>query len=158
WSTARDLARIGELYLNNGRWGDEQILHPEWLQFVTTPAPAQPDEEYGYGAGFWLLPDDPGVPRDAFAAMGHRGQMLVIVPSEDLVIVRRGYDYSGSGYFDIAGFTRDVVGAIKLAEAERLAAEEAARLSEAGIELTLEERRARRDRPMNQRSRPFELQ
>lgn len=160
WSTARDLARIGELYLNNGRWGDEQILHPEWVRFVTTPAPAQPeDNDFGYGAGFWLLPNDPGVPYDAFAAMGHRGQMLVIIPSEGLVIVRRGYDYSGSGYFDIAGFTRDVVSAIHAAEAQRLAEEEAARLAEAANqpqELTAEERRERRERPLNQRSRPFE--
>ncbi|MEO0784655.1 MAG: serine hydrolase [Pseudomonadota bacterium] len=158
WTTARDLARIGELYLNNGRWGDEQILHPEWRDFVTTPAPAQPASgEFGYGAGFWLLPDAPGVPEDAFAGMGHRGQYLVVVPSRGVVIVRRGYDESGGRYrFDITGFTRDVIGAIDAAEAERLAAEEAARAAEQaayeealaasqGSNLSPEERRARRE-------------
>lgn len=135
WTTARDLARIGQLYLNDGRWGDQQILHPDWLEFVNTPAPAQPSgNEFGYGAGFWLLPDAPGVPRDAFAAMGHRGQYVVIVPSEDLVIVRRGYDESGGARFDITAFTRDVVATINSAEQARLAAEAAARAAEGGEE------------------------
>lgn len=130
WTTARDLARIGELYINNGKWGSEQILHPDWLEFVTTPAPAQPSGEFGYGAQFWLMNQFEGVPGDAFAAMGHRGQYLVIIPSRDLVIVRRGYDESGGTRFDIAGFTRDVVMTIDAAERARLAAEEAARLAE----------------------------
>lgn len=169
WTTARDLARIGQLYLNNGRWGDEQILHPEWRDFVMAPAPAQPTEgDFGYGAGFWLLPDAPGVPVDAFAAMGHRGQYVVIIPSRDVVIVRRGYDPSGGPYrFDITGFTRDVVGAIEAAEAERIAAEEAARAAEwaeyeealarsQGSNLTPQERHERREavserRPLSQR-------
>ncbi|MEM1149863.1 MAG: serine hydrolase [Pseudomonadota bacterium] len=168
WTTARDLARIGQLYLNNGRWGDEQILHPEWLNFVMAPAPAQPvGGDFGYGAGFWLLPDTPGVPTDAFAAMGHRGQYVVIVPSRDVVIVRRGYDYSGGTRFDITGFTRDVTGAIYAAEAERIAAEEATRAAEweayeealarsQGGRFTPEERRERREavaerRPLSQR-------
>ncbi|MEL6568351.1 MAG: serine hydrolase [Pseudomonadota bacterium] len=169
WTTARDLARIGQLYLNNGRWGDEQILHPEWLDFVMAPAPAQPEaNDFGYGAGFWLLPDAPGVPADAFAAMGHRGQYVVIVPSRDVVIVRRGYDPSGEYRFDITGFTRDIVGAIDAAEAQRIAAEEAARAAEwaeyeealarsQGSNRTPEERRARREavaerRPLSQRN------
>ncbi|MEM9739604.1 MAG: hypothetical protein AAF829_07010, partial [Pseudomonadota bacterium] len=157
WTTARDLARLGQLYLNNGRWGDEQILHPEWLDFVMAPAPAQPENnDFGYGAGFWLLPDAPGVPVDAFAAMGHRGQYVVIIPSRDIVIVRRGYDPSGEYRFDITAFTRDVVGAIEAAEAERMGAEEAARAAEwaayeealarsQGTNRTPEERRARRE-------------
>jgi len=168
WTTARDLARIGQLYLNNGRWGDEQILHPEWRDFVMAPAPAQPEgNDFGYGAGFWLLPNAPGVPTDAFAAMGHRGQYVVIIPSRDIVIVRRGYDPSGGTRFDIASFTRDVVGAIEAAEAERIAAEEAARAAERaeydealahsrGSNLTPEERSERREavserRPLSQR-------
>ncbi len=113
WSTARDLARIGQLYLEEGRWGGEQILSPDWVAFVRTPAPAQPQGvPYGYGAQFWLLGGASGVPSDTFAAMGHRGQYIVIVPSRDLVVVRRGYDVSGGTRFDIAAFTRDVVTAV----------------------------------------------
>ncbi|MEO0465590.1 MAG: serine hydrolase [Pseudomonadota bacterium] len=130
WSTARDLARIGQLYLNNGQWAGEQILHPDWLEWVMTPAPAQPDSGFGYGGGFWLLRDVNGVPGDTFAAMGHRGQALVIVPSKELVIVRRAYDESGGRYFEIAAFVRDVVAAIDQADAEKEAAELAARLAE----------------------------
>lgn len=113
WSTARDLARIGQLYVQNGRWGGEQILSPDWARFVRTPAPAQPQNvPYGYGAQFWLLGGVEGLPDDTFAAMGHRGQYLVIVPSRDLVVVRRGYDVSGGTRFDIAAFTRDAITAV----------------------------------------------
>ena len=133
WTTARDLARIGELYLNDGKWGDQQILHPDWREFVMTPAPAQPDGAFGYGAQFWLLPDAPGVPEDAFAGMGHRGQYLVIIPSEDLVIVRRGYDESGAARFDITGFTRDIVARIHAAEAAHEAEQQAASAAEQAL-------------------------
>lgn len=116
WTTARDLARIGLLYLNNGKWGDERLLPDDWLDFVTTPAPAQPDGgDFGYGAQFWLFNHD-GVPSDAFAAMGHRGQYLVIIPSRDLIIVRRGYDNSGGTRFEIDRFTADIVSALNAAE------------------------------------------
>ncbi len=139
WTTARDLARIGELYLNDGKWGDTQILHPDWLEFVTAPAPAQPDGEFGYGAQFWLLPDAPGVPADAFAAIGHRGQYLVIIPSRDLVIVRRGYDESGGTRFDITGFTRDIVARIEAAEASAAAEQAAASAAEMELSQPVEE-------------------
>ena len=139
WTTARDLARIGELYLNDGKWGETQILHPDWREFVMTPAPAQPDGEFGYGAQFWLLPDAPGVPQDAFAAMGHRGQYLIIIPSQDLVIVRRGYDESGGTRFDITGFTRDVVARIQAAEAAAAAEQAAASAAELELSQPVEE-------------------
>lgn len=125
WTTARDLARLGQLYLQGGRWGGDQILPADWAAFVATPAPAQPESgTFGYGAQFWLLNREPGVPSDTYAAAGHRGQYLVIVPSRDLVIVRRGYDESGGTRFDIAGFTRDVVAAVEAAD-ERAEAEAA---------------------------------
>ncbi len=118
WTTARDLARLGQLYLQDGRWGDEQILPADWAEFVATPAPAQPESgTFGYGAQFWLLNQERGVPSDSYAAAGHRGQYLVIIPSRDLVLVRRGYDESGATRFDIAGFTRDVVAAVEAADA-----------------------------------------
>jgi len=85
---------------------------------------AQPDSSRGpfkYGGQFWLIGGD-GVPSDAFAAMGHRGQYLVIIPSRQTVIVRRGYDESGGGRFDIAAFTRDVSRALDAAKAQMAAA------------------------------------
>lgn len=136
WTTARDLARLGLLYLYDGMWGQERILPQGWRDFVTSPAPAQPAAgDFGYGAQFWLLNRSPGVPEDAFAAIGNRGQYVVIIPSKELVIVRRGYDDIGGARFDIARFTADLVGALDAAIAARQA-EDAAALAEA---LALEE-------------------
>ena len=131
WATARDLARIGQLYIQNGRWGNDQIIHPDWIKFVSSPGAAQPDGTgFRYGAQFWLLGNEAGVPQDAFAAMGHRGQYLVIIPSRKTVIVRRGYDESGGGRFDIAGFTRDITRALDAAKQREDAAQQAARDAE----------------------------
>lgn len=113
WSTARDLATFGELYLNDGvAASGERILPEGWVKYVTTPSgPQPPTGTFGYGAGFWLLNKEEGVPADTFSANGNRGQYVVIVPSRRVVIVRRGEDPAGSG-FDIAAFTRDVLAAL----------------------------------------------
>ena len=113
WSTAGDLAKFGELYLSDGRLpSGERILPEGWARYVSTPRGPQPASGFGYGAGFWLLNEEEGVPPDTFAAVGARGQYVVIVPSRQLVIVRRGEDPVGTR-FDIAGFTRDVLEALR---------------------------------------------
>ncbi|PKP96187.1 MAG: serine hydrolase [Alphaproteobacteria bacterium HGW-Alphaproteobacteria-15] len=113
WTTALDLARLGQLYLNDGKLpSGERILPEGWVQYVSTPAGPQPDGPFGYGAGFWLMNASDGVPPDTFAAFGNRGQYVVIVPSRDVVIVRRGEDPVGAR-FDIAAFTRDVLAALE---------------------------------------------
>lgn len=118
WSTATDLARLGQLYLNDGVLPDGTRILPEnWREYVSTPSGPQPEgTDWGYGAGWWTFkrPEGnafEGIPDDAFAARGNRGQYLVVVPSKDLVIVRRGEDMVGTR-FDIAAFTRDVIAAI----------------------------------------------
>lgn len=112
WSTARDLARLGQLYLDDGMLGGERVLPEGWVSYVSSPSGPQPDGDFGYGAGFWLFNKSEGIPPDTFAAMGNRGQYVVIVPSREVVIVRRGEDPPGSG-FDIAAFTRDVLAALE---------------------------------------------
>ena len=113
WSTAPDLMRFGQLYLNDGKLADGTRILPEgWVKYVATPSGPQPDGLFGYGAGFWLLNKSEGVPPDTFAAFGNRGQYVVIVPSRKTVIVRRGEDPVGSR-FDIAAFTRDVLAALE---------------------------------------------
>jgi CubicO group peptidase (beta-lactamase class C family) len=92
WTTARDLARLGLLYQNDGMWQGERLLPADWRHFVTTPSGPQPDGAFGYGAGFWLLNKSDGIPADAFGAFGNRGQYVVVIPSRALVIVRQGYD------------------------------------------------------------------
>jgi CubicO group peptidase (beta-lactamase class C family) len=113
WSTAGDLARLGQLYLDDGVLpSGERILPEGWVKYVSTPSgPQPPTGSFGYGAGFWLLNKEEGVPPDTFAAIGNRGQYVVIVPSRQVVIVRQGEDPAGSG-FDIAAFTRDVLAAL----------------------------------------------
>ncbi len=127
WATARDLARMGQLYLQDGVWGGERLLPEDWVQFVSTPAPAQPADGRGYGAQFWLMNRVQGVPEDTFYAAGNRGQYIVIMPSLNAVIVRQGFDVIGGASFDIQRFTADVATALTAADAmrdaERAAAE-----------------------------------
>jgi CubicO group peptidase (beta-lactamase class C family) len=113
WTTANDLAKFGQLYLNDGKLPDGTRILPEgWVNYVATPSGPQPEGPFGYGAGFWLMNKSDGVPPDTFAAFGNRGQYVVIVPSRNVVIVRRGEDPVGSS-FDIAAFTRDVLAALE---------------------------------------------
>jgi CubicO group peptidase (beta-lactamase class C family) len=112
WTTARDLARLGLLYQNDGVWNGERILPPGWGAFVSRPGPAQPASGYGYGATFWTFPAAAGLPADAYIAQGNRGQYLAIIPSRRIVIVRRGYDGPGTA-FDPAPFVRDVLAALR---------------------------------------------
>jgi len=111
YSTARDFARFGLLYLNRGNWQGEQIFPEEWTDYVATPGPAQPAAGAGYGAQFWLYGGMNGLPEDAYSPAGGQGNWSVIIPSEDLVVVRRGYD--GASRFNITQFSADVVEVLK---------------------------------------------
>lgn len=116
WTTARDLARIGQLYLNGGVWEGERILPADWAEYVATPSPDQPrdrregENRPGYGAQFWLYGERHGLPPGTYAARGNRGQFLVIVPERNVLIVRRGFDDGGG--FDIARFSADVLASL----------------------------------------------
>jgi CubicO group peptidase (beta-lactamase class C family) len=115
WSTAPDLLRLGQLYLNDGVLpSGERILPKGWVEYVSAPAGPQPGRAngWGYGAGWWLLNDHEGVPADTFLAAGNRGQYIVVIPSRDVVIVRRGEDMVGTS-FDIVAFTRDVLAVLE---------------------------------------------
>ena len=109
YTNARDLARFGLLYLQGGVWNGERVISEEWIDFVRTPAPATAETGNFYGGQFWLVPDGRNdVPKSAYATSGNRGQFVVIVPTHDLVIVRRGLDYGRQG-FDRWGMTREVL-------------------------------------------------
>ena len=112
WTTAADLARFGQLYLNDGVWRGTRILPEGWVDYVSTPSGPQPGGALGYGAGWWLMNNSEGIPADTIAAQGNRGQYVVVVPSRDVVIVRRGEDPDGGSGFDIVAFTRDVLAAL----------------------------------------------
>ena len=112
YTNARDLARFGLLYLQSGVWNGERLISEEWIDFVRTPAPATVGRGGQYGGQWWLVPENrDDVPKDAYSTSGNRGQYAVVVPSHDLVIVRRGLDYGRQG-FDRWGLTREVLKAI----------------------------------------------
>lgn len=92
YATARDFARIGKLMLNNGRWGDRQVLSDAWVQASISPVNTpDPDGKLvtHYGYQWWLAP--PHVSPWHFSARGMRGQYIVCVPEHDLVVVRMGH-------------------------------------------------------------------
>lgn len=92
---ARDWARLGLLYLQDGVWNGQRLLPEEWTDFVRTPAPAW--EEPVYGGMFWLNRTGTWpVPEDAYYMAGAGGQYTIIIPTHDLVVVRLGH-YKGSG-------------------------------------------------------------
>lgn len=109
YTNARDLARFGLLYQQNGTWNGKVLLSENWINFVKTPAPATADRGNFYGGQWWLVPDDRNdIPKDAYSTAGNRGQFVVVVPSHDLVIVRRGLDYGKQG-FNQWDLTREVL-------------------------------------------------
>jgi CubicO group peptidase (beta-lactamase class C family) len=117
YATARDYARFGMLYLNDGVWQGERILPEGWVAYSTTPTPAAPQGQYG--AHFWLNrgkgsePNNrpyPQLPADSFFAMGYQGQTIAIIPSRRLVVVRLGMTYDDN--WGMEPFMKTILGAI----------------------------------------------
>jgi hypothetical protein len=97
YASARDWARFGLLYLNDGVWRGERILPPGWVK--RSLARATPNADAGFGAHLWNeVPKPffrasgarPALPADAFHMAGHEGQLVSIIPSHRLVVVRLG--------------------------------------------------------------------
>ena len=90
YMTARDFARFGQMYLDDGCANGQRILPEGWVEYTATPASAS---EGRYGAFFWLnrCKVCPDVPEDMFSCNGHDGQQIYIIPSKDLVVVVLGY-------------------------------------------------------------------
>jgi CubicO group peptidase (beta-lactamase class C family) len=88
-STSRDFARFGQLYLQGGRWGDRQVVPEQWVEdsLVPSDASAEAGDPYGYQ---WWLGEPEGVDEDVFAAVGHDGQWIYVIPGLDMVVVRNG--------------------------------------------------------------------
>ena len=112
-ATARDWARFGLLFLNEGRWNEEQILPESWVEYSHTPATHAPQGIYG--AHFWLNAGEknnpenralPDVPADAYSANGFEEQRIFIIPSEELVVVRLGQT---KGNFDFNRLLADII-------------------------------------------------
>jgi len=108
WSTARDLARLGQFWLQDGVWQGRRLLPEGWMRYMTAPTGPQPATGPGYGATMWLFGAAQGLPVGSYAAQGNRGQYVMVIPSERLVVVRRGED-GGFDRFDVARFAADVI-------------------------------------------------
>lgn len=106
WATPRDWAKFGQLYLNKGNWNGEQLFDPSWATYVATPTNTSNGR---YGAQFWLNAGGyfPDVPKDMYYCSGYQGQMVAIIPSQDLVIVRMGLTEEPN--FDFNGFLKGVI-------------------------------------------------
>lgn len=106
YATARDFARFGMLYLNDGNWLGEQILPEGWVRYTTTEAPAS---EGDYGSYFWLNlgGEYPDAPKDMYTCEGHDGQFIINIPSKDLTIVRLGF--SDPDEFDLNLMIKEIL-------------------------------------------------
>jgi CubicO group peptidase (beta-lactamase class C family) len=96
-ASARDWARLANLYLQDGVWKGERILPDGYVKFVSTVAPAwEADGRPIYGGFFWINGDSVfPVAQDAYYMAGAGGQITLIIPSHQLVVVRLGH-YKGS--------------------------------------------------------------
>lgn len=117
WATARDWARFGLLYLNEGVFNGERILPQGWVAYSATAATAAKRGEYG--AQWWtnagsmdnqLNRTYPDVPADSFQAEGFEGQFVFVVPSKKLVVVRLGL--SQTNELDMNQFVSKVIQAL----------------------------------------------
>ena len=109
--TARDYARFGQMFLDDGCVAGERILPEGWVNYSVTPAS---DSQDGYGAFFWLNRNQscPDVPEDMFSCQGHDGQEIYIIPSKDLVVVILGYSPKPDRVIDFNGLLRDIIAAL----------------------------------------------
>ena len=103
FASARDWARLGNLYLQDGVWNGQRILPQGFAKFVSTVAPAwQADNRPIYGGFFWINGNGEfPVPKDAYYMSGAGGQTTMIIPSYDLVVVRMGH-YKGEASGDLS--------------------------------------------------------
>lgn len=86
YASARDFARFGYLYLNDGLWNGNRIIAVDRIREAAESHAVDPDNGHGYGRHWWLWRDRPGV----LAALGYEGQRIIVDPTRDLVVVHLG--------------------------------------------------------------------
>jgi CubicO group peptidase (beta-lactamase class C family) len=113
-ATAQDYARFGLLHLRDGVWDGKRILPEGYVDFVRTPTTAEGATEYG--AHWWLSPSNKAGllkegPYDSFEAQGFQGQVIAVIPSKDLVIVRLGIMSDEKGWDTLGAWLQPIVNA-----------------------------------------------
>jgi CubicO group peptidase (beta-lactamase class C family) len=92
YMTARDLAKIGYLYLKDGVWDGKRILPEGWARISTEPLVPTHEKPYQYGFQWWVLPRSETRSQNAFIAWGYGGQLLIVVPDLELIAVFTGWN------------------------------------------------------------------
>ena len=119
WATPRDWAKLGWLLLNDGRWQDQQLLPPGWLQLARTRTEQPDGQRSPYGAHVWQTHDtnqlscasNARLPADGLMMSGHWGQVVGIFPATETVIVRTGWTIDRSQW-DSCQFLHDVLATV----------------------------------------------
>ena len=109
--TAKNFARFGQMYLDDGCVDDERILPEGWVDYTCTSAS---NSENRYGAFFWLNRGGkyPDVPKDMYWCDGHDGQCIFIIPSCQLVVVILGYSPKPDHVIDFNTLLKDIISSI----------------------------------------------
>ena len=107
YASARDWAKFGQLFAQDGVWQGARILPEGWVKYsASETAHANGD----YAAQFWTYVRKSGLPADAFSMNGFEGQYVLIVPSKQLVVVRLGCS-PNEQYFDEKRFLKEIAAA-----------------------------------------------
>ena len=111
YATARDYARFGLLFQNDGIFNGERLLPEGWVKYSTTDAS---ESKGGYGSMFWLNNDKdlPSAPANMYMCEGHDGQRIFILPTEELVVVVLGYSPTSTGGMDFDRLLKDILGTL----------------------------------------------
>ena len=127
YATPRDLAKLGYLFLNDGCWENEQLFPPNWVAESTQVSEAIKLKSYDRGPDdvqgrqWWLNRPIPGVqetlpfpsvPEGMYAARGHWGQSVSVIPLHELIVVRTADDRQG-GAFSLDTFLKLAMGVVE---------------------------------------------
>lgn len=108
YATGRDWAKFGQLYLQDGVWNGERLLPEGWVKYSSTETAHSNGQ---YAAQFWINHKDKTFPQDAFMCVGFESQVVAVVPSKKLVIVRLGCTPKDD--FNHTKLVKDIVSIVK---------------------------------------------
>jgi CubicO group peptidase (beta-lactamase class C family) len=124
--STRDMARLGLLMLNQGKWSNNQVIPSDWVRYTTTLVTPFRDinpsglrrygfpERWGYGAALWWVWDEPAYPgnvytgpfQGAYTAMGAGGTFITVIPGGDMLIVHQvDIDKNPKASVDLSSYT-----------------------------------------------------
>jgi CubicO group peptidase (beta-lactamase class C family) len=99
WLSARDMARFGQLYLQQGRWQGREIVPADWVALTTKPISptGHPGIESGYSHLWWgdMDPTTSALPPGSYTAAGNGGRYIVVMPAIDAVIALQPFEIQG---------------------------------------------------------------